>query len=90
MTECKTCYGYGLWAMGDPVPMGELDAKDGEPTTPCPECGKDYNSVTAKRVRWYYDPANDLPWLEKVTRLLKEATPSQVSELYTRRKKSDD
>jgi len=38
MKKCKTCYGYGLWAIGDKVPMGYMDADDGCPTIECPEC----------------------------------------------------
>lgn len=41
--ECNTCYGYGLHAMGNPSPMGPMDAEDGLPTKPCPECGADKN-----------------------------------------------
>ena len=37
--KCKTCYGYGLWAIGDPSPMGEMDSHDC-PSKKCPECGK--------------------------------------------------
>ena len=37
--KCKTCWGYGLWAVGHPCPMGEMDAKDGMPVKACPECG---------------------------------------------------
>ena len=40
---CKTCYGYGLWAIGDPVPMGPMDAADGCLSKKCPECGKGGN-----------------------------------------------
>ena len=42
---CTRCYGYGLWAVGDPVPMGPIDALDGLPTIPCPECGANANPV---------------------------------------------
>ena len=42
---CTTCYGFGLWAVGDPVPMGPIDAMDGLPTIPCPECGANANPV---------------------------------------------
>jgi hypothetical protein len=42
---CQRCYGYGLWAVGDPVPMGMIDAMDGLPTIPCPECGANANPV---------------------------------------------
>lgn len=42
---CETCYGYGIWAVGLKTPMGPLDASDGMPTTPCPECGKNANPV---------------------------------------------
>ena len=44
--KCKTCYGYGLWAFGDKVPMGPMDAGDGMPTIKCPECGASYNDVS--------------------------------------------
>jgi len=37
--KCKTCYGYGFWAIGDPCPMGPIDFSDGCPTTECQECG---------------------------------------------------
>ena len=37
-TKCKTCVGYGLWAIGDPSPMGPMDSR-GMPSIPCPECG---------------------------------------------------
>jgi len=43
LNKCKTCFGYGLHALGDPSPMGPMDAKDGMPTKPCPECGANYN-----------------------------------------------
>ena len=37
--KCNTCWGYGLWAIGDEVPMGPIDFEDGEPNKKCPECG---------------------------------------------------
>lgn len=44
---CKTCYGYGLWKIGDPAPLGPIDFSDGTEGQTCPECGatgkhKDY------------------------------------------------
>jgi hypothetical protein len=42
---CKTCWGYGLWAMGDASPMGPMDATDGMPTKVCPECGANPNPI---------------------------------------------
>ena len=45
---CKKCEGFGLWDMGTPSPMGPMDAADGFPTLPCPECGADANP---KKVR---------------------------------------
>jgi len=39
--KCGTCLGYGLWAIGDASPVGRMDASDGVPTKPCPECGAD-------------------------------------------------
>jgi hypothetical protein len=43
--KCKTCYGYGIWAWGDPVGVGPMDAHDGVPTLPCPECGACANPI---------------------------------------------
>lgn len=43
MQECKTCYGYGFWAIGHHCPMGSMDASDNYPTLPCPECGANPN-----------------------------------------------
>lgn len=52
---CKTCYGYGLWGVGDACPMGRIDASDGMPTIPCPECGANANPVkiTTKKDHHY-------------------------------------
>jgi len=41
--SCTSCYGYGLHAMGDPSPMGPMDAADGMPTIACPTCGSNAN-----------------------------------------------
>lgn len=41
---CTTCHGYGLWDIGEDCPIGPMDAEDGYPTKPCPECGADFNS----------------------------------------------
>lgn len=43
MSECQTCWGHGLWAVGDPVAMGPMDTSGGMPTQPCPECGANPN-----------------------------------------------
>ncbi len=43
--ECQHCYGYGLWAIGAPSPMGPMDASDGYPTIPCKNCGSDANPI---------------------------------------------
>ena len=45
---CKNCYGYGLWILGDKVPMGAMDAYDGFPTSRCPECGMSFNDKNKK------------------------------------------
>jgi len=37
--KCNTCYGFGIWAVGDQSPMGPMDYSDGCPNKPCPECG---------------------------------------------------
>ena len=39
MGDCGTCLGYGLHALGEHTPIGELDSKS-LPTMKCPECGK--------------------------------------------------
>lgn len=39
LRKCSTCNGFGLWAIGDPSPMGGMDAADGCPVKKCPECG---------------------------------------------------
>ena len=46
--KCTTCWGYGLWAIGDACPMGGMDAKDGMPTQECPECGANPNPVPSE------------------------------------------
>lgn len=51
---CKTCFGFGLWAFGDPSPMGPMDAEDGVPTIPCPECGANANPT---KVKWSFENA---------------------------------
>lgn len=53
MDKCKTCYGFGMWAIGDPSPMGPGDAGcinpdkpvPGYPTIPCPSCGANANPI---------------------------------------------
>ena len=47
--KCSYCYGYGIWAIGDPCPMGPMDAGDGMPTTACPECKANPNPWKPKR-----------------------------------------
>ncbi len=37
--NCKACLGFGVWAVGMPVPMTEQHFKDKMPCKPCPECG---------------------------------------------------
>jgi hypothetical protein len=44
-SDCNTCWKYGLWAIGDAVPMGPMDASDGFPTQECPECGANPNPL---------------------------------------------
>ena len=41
--KCKTCFGYGLHYLGEPTPVGPIDASDGYPTIPCPECKANAN-----------------------------------------------
>jgi hypothetical protein len=44
--NCLFCYGFGIWKIGTPSPVGPIDFEDGVPTKKCPECGsgdpKDY------------------------------------------------
>ena len=42
-SDCKTCYGYGMWDDDSGQPMGPLDGIDGLPTRACPECGANQN-----------------------------------------------
>ena len=43
MSDCQHCYGFGLWAIGGPSPMGPIDAGDGCPTLKCKSCGASAN-----------------------------------------------
>lgn len=43
--ECKSCYSYGLWYLGDPSPMGQIEASDGMGTIACPECKANANPI---------------------------------------------
>ena len=43
--KCTLCYGYGMWAIGSPSPMGPMDVRDGFPTYQCPQCGANANPV---------------------------------------------
>ena len=43
--KCVGCFGYGVWAIGDPTPMGPMDASDGVPTKPCPVCKANKNQM---------------------------------------------
>jgi len=36
--KCLRCVGHGIWAIGDPSPMGEMDSNS-MPSKKCPECG---------------------------------------------------
>jgi hypothetical protein len=45
--KCGTCWGNGLWPDGT-APMGPMDASDGMPTIPCPECGANPNPIKKK------------------------------------------
>ena len=51
--KCRTCFGYGMWVLGDGnprlAPMGSLDAGEGRPTLPCPECGANANPGKGKK-----------------------------------------
>ena len=46
--KCGTCYGWGMWALGDATPMGPMDGSDGMPTRACPECGANPNPTKQK------------------------------------------
>ena len=51
MVPCNNCYGFGLWAVGDSLPMGRIDAYDGCPTIPCAVCGKNANPINPIKKR---------------------------------------
>jgi len=36
---CDKCLGFGVWAVGMPVPMEEQHFNEGQPNKPCPKCG---------------------------------------------------
>ncbi len=46
--KCNTCNGFGLWEFGEHTPMGDLDAKEGYYTLPCPECKANANPRKVK------------------------------------------
>lgn len=58
---CDTCYGWGLWAMGDPAPMGPMDAEEGMPTLECPECGENPNPLPVFNLPEYRESSIVLP-----------------------------
>lgn len=64
---CDTCVGYGLWAMGDPVPMYPLDASDGMPTQECPECGANPNPMGEVKE---YTPVSDDEFYNKIQQII--------------------
>jgi len=39
LMACDKCVGFGVWAVGMPVPMEENHFNEGQPNKPCPECG---------------------------------------------------
>lgn len=52
-SKCKFCFGYGLWGIGDPCPIGPSDAASRLfPTVACPECGANSNPVKEKGKRY--------------------------------------
>lgn len=54
-SNCNTCHGFGMWSIGDPSPMGVLDANDGMSTIPCPECGANKNPISSPRPKTFMD-----------------------------------
>lgn len=46
---CKTCKGFGFWAVGRYAPIGRIDAEEGMPTLPCPECGANRNETDLQK-----------------------------------------
>jgi len=55
-SNCRTCYGFGLWGMGDSSPMGIMDAHGGMPTIECPECGANRNPIKASSEKTSNEP----------------------------------
>ncbi len=67
-SNCKTCWGYGLWAVGDACPMGPMDFSDGSPTKKCPECG-----AGSRRNMWKTSDGLVIP--------VKELTPAHLKNI---------
>jgi len=52
MIKCSVCkWGFGLWGIGEPAPMGPCDAEDGCPTVKCPKCGGNKNPRSIEEER---------------------------------------
>ena len=45
MPKCDECEGFGVWAVGAPVPMMEQYFNEGQPNMPCPKCGSGVREV---------------------------------------------
>ena len=43
VVNCKKCYGFGFWPIGDLIPIGELDAREWEERIiKCPWCKRGF------------------------------------------------
>ena len=46
--KCDECEGFGVWAVGAPLPMLEAHFNEGQPNKPCPECGSGNREIEEK------------------------------------------
>ena len=87
--HCGTCWGYSLWAIGDPCPMGPMDYRDGSPTKKCPECGAGVRKNTWTTLDGLVIPVKDLTnaHLKNIVRDIKKCkVPSKMIEKEVKRR----
>ena len=88
-SNCKTCQGYGLWAIGHPCPMGPMDFSDGSPVKKCPECGAGQRKNVWTTLDGLAIPVKDLTdaHLKNIVRDIKKCkVPSKMIEREVKRR----
>ena len=50
--KCDVCWGYGLWALGDAVPMEPIDFMGGLPNKKYSKCGSGRDSTSDEKSNW--------------------------------------